>query len=869
MTVKSEENFASAELSDSASSVVSTGATGKNSTLQVEVAGLPPENILHGYSSYTYRITLFFLTAKDYNNLAANPTTFVPKYSLISSGAGFGTTIGDLVAQETRTGQANYNQTIRHPDFQTDFFIDNLSMQTIVGLNAKTKASNAVDISFTITEPYGLSLLDRLLSACETSEDASVNYMSQPYLLQIDLLASATDEKLGGYQQGNNVITTKKIAIKLIEMKIKPTGSGTTYAVRAMPFNHSAFDITSASLPVPMNIEASTVGEFFSSDEDLIKLVTGEIKADEERLEQELERWIRSNPITLTDSSSYHQRSRAPNPAEIENQRRALRAAIKFNTKSLPAAYNVWNKKIAEEKKLSSLPPTQIVFQIPDDEISKASIVNPADSSSTDSSMGNQTSGYGKTDPKFKVTQGFSFNAGTSIIDVIDAIISKSEYIKKQIKTKRSQEEITAADANYTGGNERTQDEKKPEKLKWYKIIPTVALNDFDASTNTYSKTIQYSILPYVAANSYHPNFAQVTSQNVIEQVVRTYDYLYTGKNQDIIKLDIDFDTSFYTLVTTKGDQVQRLDNDSKSDSGTQDTKKDAQGGTSRTISNPPIVTAFSGSSNKSVGTAKASDPSEQIISDMKTSIYTRQRGDALNLKLQIIGDPAFIKQDDIFINAGNLEEYEKFLTNRLANNSTRPIAENGQILFDAEQVYVQVNVKNAVDIDDSIGILNKQEILSNGRRTDGTFSGVYKVLTVASEFNRGQFTQTLDLVRIPDALDPPKKPAQNEATNQAANPASNDTLDLDAQAKRGIFANPTIPRPITPTPTPITPAQPSQAAQVKPPFSFNEAFAQARKDFGNKPGGVFEWRGKLYQTNYQNEDFVPNPIPVYPGANE
>ena len=51
--------------------------------------------------------------------------------------------------------------------------------------------------------------------------------------------------------------------------------------------------------------------------------------------------------------------------------------------------------------------------------------------------------------------------------------------------------------------------------------------------------------------------------------------------------------------------------------------------------------------------------------------------------------------------------------------------------------------------------------------------------------------------------------------------------------------------------------------------WTFQDAFRQARKDFGNRPGGVFEWRGKLYQTNYQNEPFVVNPTPVYPGANQ
>lgn len=858
---KSEQNFSQDTTTTAPNdSVTGNNVTGKNSDYVIEVAGTVPENILHRYTSYTYRLTLFFLTSNDYNNLAANPSTFQPKYALISSAGGYATTMGSLVAEETRTGKANYNQTLRHPDFQTDFFIDNLSIQTVVGLNAKNKASNAVDISFTITEPYGLSLLDRLLSACEVSDDAATNYMSQPYLLQIDLLANPTDDELQRTQVSNNVITTKKIAIKLIEMKIKPTGSGTTYAVRAIPYNHTAFDTSAASLPVPMNIEASTVGEFFSSDENLAKVLDGVTEAEEERLEQEIDKWINQNLIKPG--------GRKPSATEIANYRNSLKQGA-INSRSLPAAYNSYNEAIYKDKKLALQAPTKIAFNIPDIEITKSRITNPDTSSSTDTRLQNTTSSYNKPDSAYKKTQTFSLNAGTSIIDVIDMVLSKSEYVKKQIKTQGSEQNVATADANYVNNSDRSDNKKAPEKLKWYKIIPTVALNDFDRSTNTYSRSILYSILPYTAANSYHPNFAKVDSSNVADQVVRTYDYLYTGKNQDIIKFDVDFDTSFFTLVTTKGDQVARLANHAGSDSTPTDIVEDAYGNQPGVITNSVIEKRFTGSNKAAVGTAKASDPDEQVIADMKTSLYTRQRGDNLNVKLQIIGDPDFIKQDDIFVNAGSPEEYDKFMSSRLANNSTRPIAENGQILFDAEQVYVRVNVKNAVDIDDSIGIVNKQDLLSNGRRTDGTFSGIYKVLTVQSEFSRGQFTQTLDLIRIPDALDPPRKPATNSNPNQAAMPGTSETLDRDAQAKRGIFANPTIPQTAPATP-PVQPAtQPSNVAQAGTPFTFAQAFAQARKDFGNRPGGVFEWRGKLYQTNYQNEPLFDNPTPVYPGANQ
>jgi len=757
MVLKSESAFNEESFNNSLNSVSGSNVTGKSNSYSVEVSGTVPENVLHKYSNYTYRITLFFLTSKDYNNLAKNPASFQPKYSLISSSGGYAMTMGGLVAQETRTGSADYSQTLRHPDFQTDFYIDNLNIQTIVGLNAKTKASNAVDIGFTITEPYGLSLLDRLLSACETSDDASVNYMSQPYLLQIDLLASPTDEQLAGAT--NNVIVRKRIAIKLLEMKIKPTGSGTTYACKAMPYNHSAFDTTTASLPVAMKVEAGTVGEFFSSENQLVNTFTQQVQENEERLEQELEKWIRDNTIIFANQK--------PTPEQIERQKTALLEGMAYNTKSLPAAYNAYMDKIVAEKKLARKPPTKIAFNIPSDEISKSLIVEPAESSFTDIGMDNTSSGYTKADRKFKSQQSFSFHAGYSIIDIIDMVMSKSEYVKKQIETQKSTQNSTDADDQYTGGNGRADNTNTPKKLMWYKILPTVELKDFDNSTNTYSKTVLYSIMPYTAANTYHPNFAKVDASNAADAVVRTYDYLYTGKNQDILRLDIDFDSSFYTLVTTKGYQVRRTATDAGSDlkdSTDKETEYASESSDYRAF--PPVVKSFTGSNKNSVGTTNATNPKEQVIADMKTSLYTRQRGDALNVKLQIVGDPAFIKQDDVYYTPANPEEWNKLLTNRLENNSLRPISENGQILFDAEQVYVRLNVKNSIDIDDTLGIVNKQEVLSNGRTTDGSFSGIYKVLSVHSDFSRGQFTQTLDLVRIPNATIPDNKTESNERQN-------------------------------------------------------------------------------------------------------
>ena len=89
----------------------------------------------------------------------------------------------------------------------------------------------------------------------------------------------------------------------------------------------------------------------------------------------------------------------------------------------------------------------------------------------------------------------------------------------------------------------------------------------------------------------------------------------------------------------------------------------------------------------------------------------------------------------------------------KVAAAGAPPINDQGQIIFDHEEVYVQLIFKSAVDIDDTTGITNKNIKLSNDQVTNGTFSGLYKVMTVDSEFKQGKFEQTLSLIRMPDSM--------------------------------------------------------------------------------------------------------------------
>ena len=57
-------------------------------------------------------------------------------------------------------------------------------------MNSQTRASNAIEFSFNIIEPYGITLLDRLMEVCDDKRIGGGNYVNQPYMLEVNFFGS-------------------------------------------------------------------------------------------------------------------------------------------------------------------------------------------------------------------------------------------------------------------------------------------------------------------------------------------------------------------------------------------------------------------------------------------------------------------------------------------------------------------------------------------------------------------------------------------------------------------------------------------------------------------------------------------------------
>lgn len=719
----------------------------------------PRPNPLHNYATYTYSIALFILSRQDINLLTTNPAEWKP---------GTGRVKSCLIA----SGGKNTGQYERNSNFTDDFYFDNLKMTTVIGMNSRAKSTNAIDISFTILEPYGMSLLDRIIEAANDVQ--APNFKAMPYLLEIEFY---------GYDDnGNQVLIEdqrKRIPVQIIEMKIKVGSKGAEYAIKAIPWNHQALSQSAATTPINLEVKASTVGEFFYNNvtdqmavtqQDEAKVAAtsarqrkeSEVKAAEEAdrkaRQEESDRQARAAGEDPEASPKVKPSARKPeDTAELNKQQGIINRA--FAVASYCGGVNAWYTDLILKKLRGTK--DQIIFDIHED-IAKTKIVVPEQkdisrSAVRDDKPADAAQAAAKDANRvFTDAQAFPISAGTTIPAVIDMIMRNSEYITSQIKDpgKMTPQDIA---------------EKEGKPLKWYKVIPTVKIGEYDFALNKFSTTTTYHIMPYIVYDSKHPQGPTAPPQGAMKE----YYYSYTGKNVDILDFQIDFDTLFYTAVTA-GAAKWQADIATKADQQKDEAQKAA-------LEDPVFAKELVNRQLRLIpeqpttgGSGAKADVKQVAATDIQASQYSNSRGDMLNLKLKIVGDPELIKQDDIYTNPSQ-GGYETQI------NTLGIMKDNGSVPMDNGEVMAKVEFRTILDMDDTKGT----PAADPKYEANSVFSGIYRILTVDNVFQAGKFEQVVDLIRMPDAINNATKDADkgkdrkdNESMKSADSNASPDARE-------------------------------------------------------------------------------------------
>ena len=269
---------------------------------------------------------------------------------------------------------------------------------------------------------------------------------------------------------------------------------------------------------------------------------------------------------------------------------------------------------------------------------------------------------------------------------------------------------------------------------------------NFDEIRGMNVKNINFHVEPYkVHAYSLAiPGLS--TGKNFMNFVFKTYNYIFTGDNVDILDLNINYKVAYFQsrLKDFEATDVRKnkiVDASVKLTGGTTSTDHFTDGNT-HTRSYPG--TAKSTGAGKTGGTSPTLDAFLDSLSE--------PMADMLHLRLEILGDPAWISQSQFIpLNAKNFGQGEGTGSDTDINfwrgdSETNWKLWNSKLRCyntDVAEPIIMLNFRMPTDLNDQTGVYDLQTDQS------AEFSGLYRVVQVEHNFTDGKYTNVLNLVRF------------------------------------------------------------------------------------------------------------------------
>ena len=566
-------------------------------------------NPLFDFEPYNYIITLSAITKESFNS---------------------GGEAGEEIVIARSGGKGPQGEGV----LGNDYYIDNLVIRNTVSPTSEGKSGTVFNVMFDITEPYGTSFVDALITSARTL--GFENHLKAIYKLNIDFKGVDDQQNPSGAPiEGASRIVP--IHIYGVEMRVE--AGVTTYQVQARPATMLATTEVHGIIQETMTVRGETVGEVLQDFFDKHTRVLQKLAEDKRILQPDV------YTFSIEESAS-----------EI------IDAKIPYNT--------------------------------------DASRQNVVAVSNVESNI------YGVTSSDRTIT----VPEGTAMQAFIEAVVRESDFYRNQF------------DANGEAiGNSDT-----------LTAMRTVTrLNILNETCGGGGNRPQYefvwAVRPFIVSANYFKKDAQDLASNV--EPVRTYNYLYTGKNQDILDFNITYRFAFYqALQYFKQGGKDDASTSTYSGNGVEETQEEDTTGTggsgSTQVTTEPVRTKKDGFiADLNTPNGEAATIFEKIIQDPSADLIVTQ--------MEIIGDPLWIEQKSV----SNKSYVDSFTA------GSPSIDSNGAVTTDEYEIYIQMNFKTPTDLDDETGLFKIQDA--------AFFQGKYKVFICESRFAGGVFTNVLQMVRM------------------------------------------------------------------------------------------------------------------------
>ena len=281
---------------------------------------------------------------------------------------------------------------------------------------------------------------------------------------------------------------------------------------------------------------------------------------------------------------------------------------------------------------------------------------------------------------------------GTSIVEYLTHVVQNSKFMLEQF-----------SDTN----------ESNSDIVSTIKIMPSTEIVDLDNGAGEPQYKFVYAL-----------RVQQIAVESTNVGPVRTYNYIYTGQNTDVLNLDLKYQFAYFQ----PGRYYDAFQNKLKNDDDKLD--KESQAGTvsqGMNIHGPTVPQTPT--APKAADTVNPDAPAKnREMADVFRKILEDPAADLIVVDLGILGDPYWIEQKSI--KPGN-----KQMT---SNGQTEP---DGSVSPDANNIVVQINAKYPSDLDDETGLMRLDQ--------SAFFQGKFRVFMCESNFEGGIFEQTLSMTRF------------------------------------------------------------------------------------------------------------------------
>lgn len=680
------------------------------------------QNVLNEYRSYTYNFTLAALKAESLQYPESYRSSALDFVIIKTGGKDKGLNSDAVVNPVTEISSNELQTSVSTADIvksfnknspgRFDFFMDNLEVETIMCPSQETGSALATNIRFDVVEPYSMNgFIDALRVSAISA--GHLNYVAALFLLKVEFKGYPDNDTSPSVTAESIDYATRYFPIKFTGIEVTVTEQGTRYSCTAIPYNEQGY-ATSNTIIADIKMSGKQVGEIL---EDMFKSLNDKI---EEKIAAEKDPEVKRN----------RDRYEIYFP-EIDTKEGLTSDTVKTAKRNDKMWTAPMNKELSENN----------VFKFPEPQTG----YNDKDAPASEEN---------KNPDKIAVM----FASGSNIHDIIAAVIRDSSYLRDILKDV-----------------EKAKDDKG--MIDYFKVHINAVPEVIDTTLGMRIHTYQYIVTPYKIHYTRLPGYKSslYDTKDLAPLVKREYNYIYTGKNLDILGFNLKFNTLYFQAsaplmgnVTNQGSSqaavATKVDKVNVSKGTAVDAAKQNQ------TPAPPMQTDVKASQETMTASPGSDDPYYRLAIAAHKSVL--ESVDMIQAEMDIIGDPYYL----VTGGAGNF----------IPPADDPSMTTDGEANVQSSETLIKFNFRNPIDFDYTTGLMTFDKVVE--------YSGIYKVIKAQSSFKEGAFKQHITMIRMPGQIEdekaPPPKPAPLLAS--IPSPASSlkaDTASPDIQ-KAGIKPN-------------------------------------------------------------------------------